>query len=206
MKTTFVLLILFLMTGCAAGSHSGSLPPAIARQTIRTAWQTEQHAVWQLEWPNAPLNGNLTVEVWRNETSQRLEILEAPAPGLWGQTLVFDGHTAWLFNRFEAVPPVIRPDAHLAPVTDAFNLIERLLNSPAQRATSEPVTILQHGSTQKITLFFNNDEQLTFWLLPNHNLPVRIVLTSKTNQFTLKATHVEKMITPLPGLFKPPVR
>jgi len=206
MKIKFVSLIFLLVAGCTAGNRADVLSPAVARQTINAAWHTEQHTVWQLDWPGAPLPGTITAETWRSASGRRLEILEAPAPGLWGQTLVFDGQTAWVFNRFEAAPPTHLPQPRLSPFTDVFNLIESMLTKPAQRATTERTTILQYGPTQKITLIFDNDDQLAFWLLPDLDLPVRVTLTGQTDQFTLTATHAEPMTNPPANLFKPPTR
>jgi hypothetical protein len=206
MKTRFLWLIFLLLTGCASASAPNAVPPTIAQQTMAETWQVGQHVVWQLAWPNVPVNGVVTVETWRGAGGGRLEILEASAAELWGQTLIFNGDAAWLFNRFDAAPPVRQAEPRLSPITDAFSLIDQSLKLPAQSATVQEDVILQYGPAQKITLIFNKDDQLTFWLKPDLGLPVRVVLTRGANQLTLKATHAERMSTPPAGLFKPPNR
>ena len=68
------------------------IEPETARHTAALAWQTSRHTVWELDWPNAPVGGPVTVETWQAGNRYRYEILEAAAPALVGQALAFDGH------------------------------------------------------------------------------------------------------------------
>ena len=107
-------LILFCTTGCTV---ERPIQPDQAQAIAAATWQTGQHITWELDWPATPVGGPLTVETWRMDVNYRFEVLEAVAPALIGETLVFDGHTAWQYNRFAAKPPVMLASPRLSPVT-----------------------------------------------------------------------------------------
>lgn len=198
-KLTALLLILTL-SACTAPA---SLSPAIGQAVLARAWQADQHSVWEIDWPAAPIGGPLTVETWRAGSRYRYEILEATAPDLVGQILIFDGQTAWSYKRFDP-PQVPHPtgEERLSPVTDAFDAISRLMGTVAEMASQE-VVLLPSGPAQKLTLTYPNDKSLTFWRDEATGLPVRVIFTLKGQAATLRARSFAPLPDPPDGLFKP---
>ncbi len=197
---TLVLIILLLTpTACAAASP---IQPGPAQTLAARAWQADQHVVWELDWPAAPVGGVVTVETWRAGEQYRLEILEAVAPALVGETLVYNGHTTWLYNRFAGAAPSTPDLPRLSPVTDAFAVINRFLTQPPQAATQELVR-LDSGPAQKISLIFENGDHLILWRDEKTGLPGRILFSVKGQQATLKARSLEPLLNPPEGLFQP---
>ena len=193
------LISIFLsLTACA---RPQAISPEQAQTEVRKAWQADQHAVWTLDWPAAPTPGPLTVEIWRSGDRYRLEILEAPAPALIGETLVVKGETAWRYNRFQPSPlkPVTSPV--LSPVTDLLNLVDQLLQTPVVAAEQE-VTQLNYNPAQKIGLTFSDGTELQFWQEVETGLPVRLILVAKGQQLELEAHQVEPLLDPIEGLFQ----
>jgi outer membrane lipoprotein-sorting protein len=169
---------------------------------VRNAWQANQHIVWEIEWPAAPIGGPLTVETWRTDERYRYEILEATAPALIGQTLVFNGQTAWQFNRFDPDPPPVLVSPALSPVSDVFAIIDTFVST-------QPLTVTQaedrlsHGPVRTIILTFENNESLTFWIDQETGLPGRIVFSREDDEATLQARSLEPLPDPPAGLFEP---
>jgi hypothetical protein len=177
--------------------------PNLANEQIDRAWHSDQHAVWELGWPAAPIGGPLTAAVWRAGGRYRYEILESTAPALVGQTLIFDGQTGWRYSRFEANAPERTSSPLLSPVSDAFTTIDHLLETPPTSATRQADAILDYGPTEKITLKFDNGDRLAVWIDQETELPVRLMFQVAGNQATLKARRIEPLHDPPEGLFKP---
>jgi outer membrane lipoprotein-sorting protein len=196
-------LILLLLLACRAAP---SLAPDQAEALVATAWQTNQHTTWEIKWPVMPLGGPVTVDSWRAAQRYRYEILEAPAPALIGETLVSDGRQAWLYNPFGAEvgaePARPTPTARLAPVSEAFAVIEQLLAQKARRA-SDQIVVLRHGPTQAITLYYENGDSLSLWRDQATGLPARIHFVTEAGEATLTARHFEPLPNPPDALFKP---
>lgn len=193
-------LMLFCWTGCAAEQQ---LDPSAAQAAIAAAWRSPQHTVWQIDWPAAPTGGRLTVETWRANGRYRFEILESTAPALVGQTLIFDGQNAWRGNRFEADALQIVSAPLLAPVSETFEVIDRLLACPATAATEQAGSTLNHGLAQIMGLSCANGDSLVMWLDQATGLPVRVKFSLKGNQADLQARYLEPMLQPPAGLFAP---
>ena len=194
------MLINLSLGGLTACTTSQPVETNLARSAVADAWQSNQHIVWELDRPGAPVGGPLTVEIWRNGNQYRYEILEAVAPALIGESLVFNGHIAWQYNRFDSTPPVVLDSPRLSPVSDTWAVIERLIATPPQIATQEPVQIM-HGPAQKITLVYTNGNRLILWRDDETQLPVKVVFSAKGQKGTLNARDFEPLIDPLPGLF-----
>jgi hypothetical protein len=112
--------------------------PATAQAALVEAWAADQHTVWEIDWPDAPVGGPLTVETWRAGSGYRYEILESTAPALVGEILIFDGQTAWQYNRFDdplsrKVMNPRRPYQMHLPLSAASTTSPRL---PARKLTS----------------------------------------------------------------------
>jgi hypothetical protein len=198
------ILILTLVIGlglmaCAAVEQP--MNPDLAQAIVANAWQADQHIVWELDWPAAPVGGPLTVEIWRTNEGYRYEILESVAPALVGETLVFNGQKAWQYNRFSTEGPVVPGVPWLSPVSDAFAMIDSLIATPPQTVTQESVQII-HGPAQKITLTFDNGDYLILWCDEETQLPVKIVFSTDGKEVTLNARDFEPLVDLPQGLFE----
>jgi hypothetical protein len=191
---------LFFLAACGAAPQP--LNPTEAQALMTAAWHVPHHIIWELDWPAAPTGGPITVEVWQDIPRYRYELLEAVAPALVGQTLTFDDHRAWFYNRLEPKPPVRLSEPALSPVSDAFTLIDRLLTATPQAATTEMVQ-LPSGPAQKITTTFANGDSLSLWREPSFGLPVRVELVWQGQPLTLQARSFVPLINPPTALFRP---
>lgn len=197
------IIFLILAVSLNACTTPESIEVEAAQAALRDAWQADQYIIWELDWPAAPVGGPLTVAAWRAGPRYRLEILESVAPDLVGQTLIFDGVTAWRYQRFDPPPAAPQPaKAELSPVTDAFTIITRLLAISPARATQEAVQIGREPA-QKITLTFTGGDSLTLWRDEATGLPVRLNFVSGQQQATLRARSFERLSNPVEGLFEP---
>jgi hypothetical protein len=172
-----------------------------AQATLARAWQTDQHIVWEIDWPAAPVGGPLTVETWRADQRYRFEILESTAPALVGETLIFDGQTAWQYNRFATEPPVTLTSPQLSPVTDAFAMIDKLIATLPQTAKQEFVQTI-HGPAKNITLTFVNGDRLSLWRDEETQLPIRVLFSVGAKEAKLEARSFEPLIDPPRALFE----
>lgn len=179
--------MLFMVVACAA-----AVDPLPAQQQLTMAWHIPQHTVWVLDWAAAPIGGPLTVETWRSDGRVRLEILEAVPPALRGQTLVFDGQTAWRYNRFAADAVEIDSEPMLSPVSDALARIEQALATPADSAQRMVVTLMHHGETEKIVLNWPT-QSLTMWLSLETRLPVQLWLDDGYSVLKLSARSAARL-------------
>ena len=170
--------LIFVSVGCV---RSQSIEPELVQTRLAQAWMTPQHTIWDIDWPAIPLSGPLTVETWRAGSRYRYEILETTAPALAGQTFVFDGQQRWLYNRFEPNTSLTAGVTALSPVSDAFDTITDLLETPSQTA-SETVTHINGEPAQKIALIFPDGDSLAVWL----HLETKLVLQA---QFIVDGQH-----------------
>jgi outer membrane lipoprotein-sorting protein len=193
------VFLVLVLSACAAPE---SISASAAQTALTSAWQADQHTVWEIEWPAAPVGGPLTVETWRAGPAYRYEILEATAPDLVGQTLIFNGQTAWRYNRFELSQSAPQSgEARLSPVTDAFAVVVRLMAAEAETATQEAIH-LSSGPTQKMTLTFANGDSLSLWRDEASGLPVRVTFTLAGQSATLHARSFEPLSDPPEELFR----
>jgi hypothetical protein len=202
-REKFFVLVSVLIAGLAACSTPQAIDPQPARAGLARAWQTDRHAVWEIDWPAAPTGGPVTAETWQAANRYRYEILESTAPELVGQMLIFDGRQAWRDDRFDLEPAQPLSPPHLSPATEAFAMIDRLLARSPTGATSQETSILNYRQVQKIELTYINGDRLVFWLEPEQKLPVRILFSVDGDQARLDARHIELLPDPPPGLFEP---
>jgi hypothetical protein len=197
------LINFIIFTGCiglACSAAQQTLQPAAAQQIVVDIWHTQHHITWEIDWPTAPVGGPLTVETWRAGNRYRFEILEAVAPALKGEVLAFDGQNGWRYNRFDP-PASFRPGlASLSPVSDAFLIIERLLDTPAKTASQETSSV-NYTPAQKIELAFANEDKLSLWWDQKTGLPVQISFASNGQRATLQARSFEALTDPSEALF-----
>jgi hypothetical protein len=195
-------LLAIILASCASEQL---FDPNLAQEQVRMAWRNNQHAVWELDWPAAPTGGPLTAAVWRAGDRYRYEILEAAAPALVGQTLIFDGQTGWRYNRFEANTPETAASPRLSPLSDAFKTIDRLLDTPPTAASRQKDVILDYGPAEKTVLTFENGDSLAVWIDQEREMPVRLIFQVGGHQAMLKARRIELLSDPPEGLFGPDV-
>jgi len=168
-------LVLAACSGVAASSDGGSLPAA------RRAWAAEWHAVWQIEWSSAPVEGPLVVEVWhRGAGGLRLETLEAPTVALAGLTLVDDGEQVWLVDlRSNRVEHGLSQAVRIPLASDALDVWIWLL-ADAEQATLHwrQADVLESGPATKLALTTGAGDQATVWIDDQTGLPAGLDLSS----------------------------
>jgi hypothetical protein len=193
------LYLVLSVTACAAAQ---SLNPTLARSMVAASWQADQHMIWEIDWAAAPMGEPVVAETWRAGERYRYEILESVAPALVGEVLVSNGQQVWRYNRFAIPPPDSSSGAtnSLAPLTEAFTLIDHLLVKPPQSAAIE-ATQLDSGPAQKISLTFANGDSLTLWRDEKTGLPAQVVFLIRGQPATLKARSLEPLDNPPPELF-----
>ena len=194
----FACILSILPVGCTAAR-----PVALdAVQTqIIAAWQADQHAVWEIDWPAAPGGGPLTVEVWQAEPRYRYEILEATVPDLVGETLVFDGANAFQYNRFAPPDEFSAVEPQLSPVSDAFAIVTTLLTRQPTGATEAPARV-NNRTTNKIVLSFADNVILTVWLEETSGLLSQVEFSTGSQRGLLRARSIEPLSKPAPELFQ----
>lgn len=198
-----MILVSVLLLGLAACSSQPASDPQSAQSILVRAWETDRHAVWEIDWPAAPVGGPVTAETWQVEGRYRYEILESTAPDLVGQVLVFDGQQGWLDDRFDSEPARPISPSLLSPVSETFAVIDRLLATPPASATHQESSILDYGPVQKTELVYFNGDRLVFWLEPELKQPVRVVFSTKGSRARLNARHIELLPNAPAGLFEP---
>jgi hypothetical protein len=195
-----LIFLSLVLSACAAPEP---LNPLAAQPILAQTWQADQHVVWEMEWPAAPVGGPLTVETWRAGSRYRFEILEATVPDLIGQTLIFDGQTTRRYRRFDPPQDSTQPgEARLSPVSDAFAIINRLLVTAPETATQEALR-LPSGPAQKLTFTYPDGDSLALWRDEATGLPVRVVFTLGGQSAALRARSFAPLPDPPEGLFKP---
>ncbi|RME41887.1 MAG: hypothetical protein D6796_15200, partial [Caldilineae bacterium] len=105
MRRALALGSLLWLAACVA---SPAADPVAVQEQAQSAWQTGWHGTWDLAWEEAPLAGPVLFEAWRAEGGRllRLEILDAPAPQLVGQTCLRRDDAVTRYNRLDPSPPV----------------------------------------------------------------------------------------------------
>lgn len=189
----WVFCVLFFPMLAACGTMP-PVSPAEAQARVQSAWQTDAHGVWELQWRQMPLGGSVVFEGWMTtgRTAQRLEILEAPSPSLVGLVYVNDGSAAVVFNRLEESVPAVYGDASLpfSPVTDALTLIDRTL------AQTPQTVAVRDGPSVRYTFDRANGQSVKIWLDETAARVVRIEIHTADNDLTLAA----RSVSPLGGV------
>ena len=207
--TIATFLLLLTITAC---QNTRQLAPHTAQQMVEASWQQEAHILWQIEWAAMPSGGPLTVESWRAGERYRYEILEATAPALVGEILIFDGQTAWQYNHLsneafiieaptnEAPAPL--PTPWLSPISDIFWSINQRLAEPPLKAEVR-ATELSHGPAQEISLIYAADETFILWQDEQTGLPARLRFTANGAIVQLTARELDRLADPPLELFQP---
>ena len=114
---------------------------------------------------------------------------------------LFDGKNGWRYNRFE--PPstfVPASSLRLSPVTDAFAVIDRLIDTLPETAYPAEAQI-RLNPAQKITTSFANGDELSIWRQAETGLPLKVQFSEGGSRATLTARTVEPLADPADELF-----
>jgi hypothetical protein len=193
-----LIVIGFTFAACAPASP---IAPKTAQQQLQQAWQSDQHAIWEIDWPNAPTSGPVVIEVWQAGGRYRYEILESPAPALLGETLVSDGSQTWRYNRLASSPSPVQTVPTLAPITAAMKLVANLLSRQPIEATiqSDSVNLLP---ATKILMLYPTGDSLAMWLDEQAaGLPRRVEFSVGKQHGQLTARLTEPLTNPPSELF-----
>ena len=194
--TSFKIIIV-LAVACISPR---SMSPSLAQKSLADSWRSDYHIVWEIDWPASPIGGPVTVETWRAGDRYRYEILESAAPAMVGQTLVFDGENAWRYNRFEPPASFVTASPRLAPVTDAFAIVERLVDGLPETAHQAEAQ-LNRQPVRRITASFANNDRLSVWSQTETGLPLQIQFRVEGQKATLTAREFEPLPDPPAELF-----
>jgi outer membrane lipoprotein-sorting protein len=203
-----VSFVAFLVSACG-----GAVPadPTHLISGARQAWASDWHAVWQIEWANAPVRGPLVAEMWHAAGGRlRIETLEAPTAALNGLTLVDDGRQAWLYDlRLNQAREGARERVRIPLANDMVEAIDWLL------AQTETATItsawndnLESGATTRLEITTAAGEHATLWVNTRTGLVAGFALSSASWGDVKCVTRSLELPTALPvGLFtfRPPV-
>lgn len=171
----------------------------------RHAWGGNWHAVWEVEWADAPVRGPLVAEVWHAADGRlRIETLEAPTPALSSLVLVHDGQATTLYdirqNRVET-GPFGRVRIPLA--SEALEVIDWLLTRMDAAAVEvSGRDTLESGPASRLKVSLANGDQATLWVHDETGLPSRLKLQSDTwGKATFTARSMSIQEPPDPALF-----
>lgn len=203
LRSLCILVFWLIWTGGCAGPGSDVVSPEVVLAELRAAWQRDQHAVWEMEWPGAPLAGPMAVEVWLSGPRRRFEMLESGAPALVGETLVSDGRTAWLFNRFaDGVTEVGAEEARFSPLSDALLIISAHLAREPRSVRALGEASLPTGPAHRWRLIYPEGTTLDLWLEDETGLISAMKLAGPGGDFSLTARLIEPLDEVPEGLFR----
>jgi len=207
-------VVLVAAAGCGANVSLPDVDGLVAR--TQQAWSDNWHAVWQVEWDDAPVRGSLVAEMWHaNDGRVRIETLEAPASALNGLILVNDGETSWLYDarrdaghdasygRLEAESA---EPARIPLASDALDAIDWLfLKMDDATLAVSGRDILESGVAIRLNIALPNGDRALLWVHDETGLPSRVELHSATwgeAYFTARSISIPEHLHP--GLFIPP--
>jgi outer membrane lipoprotein-sorting protein len=173
-----VFAIMFVLAACGGSFDDASEQIARARR----AWDGDWHAVWQIEWANAPVRGPLVAEVWHAADGRlRIETLEAPTAALNGLTLVDDGRQTWLYDlRLNQAQQGAREQLRIPLVSDMLAAMDWLL-AQTDQATVTGVNHdeLESGPATRLDLTTRAGDRATLWVHAKTGLPAGFALHSE---------------------------
>ena len=150
-------------------------------EQAHTAWAGDWHAVWQVEWAGAPVNGPLVAEIWHAADGRlRIETLEAPVAALNGLTLVSVGRQAWLYNlRLNQAQSGTPEQVRIPLVEDMLEAMD-WLQAQAAQATISAISLdeLESGAATRLEMVTVAGNRVTVWLNEQTGLPAGFELHS----------------------------
>jgi outer membrane lipoprotein-sorting protein len=186
LTTLFVYIV--ILAPAASCDVDSSLPDGdetVAR--ARQAWRDNWHAVWQVEWDDAPVSGPLVAEMWHADDGRvRIETLEAPTPALSSLILVDDGKTSWLYDaRHDARRNHLEAEsaepARIPLASDALDAVDWLfLNIDDATVVVSERDILESGVAIRLDTALPTGDRAVLWVHDETGLPSRVELYSAT--------------------------
>jgi outer membrane lipoprotein-sorting protein len=174
----WLVAVVFVLAAC--GGSAGDAAGQVAR--ARQAWAGNWHAVWQIEWGNAPVSGPLVAEIWHAADGRlRIETLEAPTAALNGLTLVDDGSQVWLYDlRMNRADRGARERLRIPLASDMLAAMEWLLTQLDQATvTGVSHDELESGGTTRVDVTIGAGDGATLWVHIKTGLPAGFALHSE---------------------------
>jgi outer membrane lipoprotein-sorting protein len=174
----FLSLFVLLTTACT-GMTSVDATGELER--ARRAWAGNWHAVWQIEWHDAPLRGPVVAEIWHSADGRlRVETLEAPVAALNGLIRADDGIQTWLYDaRQRQTLYGTRAQLRIPLVDDLLDAMEwTLVQQFHARVTAANDWAIESGAAVALELTTDTGESVTLWVNRETGLPAALVLHS----------------------------
>lgn len=210
--SSLVVYILILVATARCGVQPPMPDGNVSVARAQQAWRDDWHAIWQVEWHNAPVRGPLVVEMWHADDGRmRIETLEAPTPALNGLILVDDGETRWLYDaRRDASHKRLEAEsAELARIplsSDALDAIDwLLLNVDDATVVVSGRDTLESGAAIQLDIVLPSGDRAALWVHDETGLPSRVRLQSAIwgqACFTARSISIPGHLHP--GFFAPP--
>jgi outer membrane lipoprotein-sorting protein len=165
----------------AACGRAPSANVGVRLEQAHTAWAENWHAVWQIEWDGAPMNGPLVAEIWHaTDGKLRIETLEAPVAALNGLTLVTVGRQAWLYDLRLNQAQSGTPEQVRIPLVDDMLEAMDWLQAQAAHATISAMSIeeLESGAATRLEMVTATGDRVIVWLNEQTGLPAGFYLHS----------------------------
>ncbi len=198
-----LILTLFVVAGCSSVAKSEAGARAAA---ARQSWDGDWHAVWQIEWENAPLDGPLVAEIWHaGDDRLRIETLEAPNAALNGLTLVYDRRANWLYDVRQNLAETGPADmVRIALVNDALEAMSWTLDElPQAGIVNARQDELESGPAVRLALITESGDRAALWINRKTDLPARLELQSKTwGELVMGTRSISSPTSLAPALFQ----
>ena len=199
----FLLPLALSLTACSQIARQQAGAQAAEAQG---AWAGNWHAIWSIEFENAPIDGPLVAEMWHAADGRlRIETLEAPTTALNGLTLVDTGAGVWFYdlrqNRAESGPA----DLERIPIASDSLLVMgwMLAQLPAAAITGTHSDSLESGPATRLSLITEGGDRAELWISTRTGLPAGLELQSRQwGKVFLTSRSLEAPRSLKPGLFE----
>jgi outer membrane lipoprotein-sorting protein len=174
-----LLLLLLLLPGCSQIAREEAAAQTVA---AAKAWNGNWHAVWAIEFANAPVDGPLVAEIWHAADGRlRIETLEAPTTALSGLTLVDTGDIVWTYdlrqNRAEADSA---GQGRIPIASDSLAVMEWMLaEMPTAAIVGARSESLESGPAARLSLITESGDRAELWVHNKTDLPAGLSLQSR---------------------------
>jgi outer membrane lipoprotein-sorting protein len=177
-RVILCLAVVGALAGCG-GAPSGAASADLAR--ARNSWAGTWHAVWEIEWHDAPVIGPLVAEMWHSADGHlRIETLEAPVAALNGLTLVSTGDEAWLYDvRSNQAQSGTRDLVRVPLADDMLSAMDWLLAETGAASIGKTTRdVLESGPAWQLQVILPSGDEATLWLTEPNGFPAGFALRS----------------------------
>lgn len=177
-RVILCLAVVAALTGCG-GAPSGDASADLGH--ARIGWDGTWHAVWEIEWYDAPVIGPLVAEMWHSADGRlRIETLEAGVAALNGLTWVSTGDGAWLYDvRSNQAQSGDRQHVRIPLADDMLSAMDWLLaevsNASIRQAGKDA---LESGPARRLEVVTRSGDEATLWLTEPEGFPAGFALRS----------------------------